>query len=117
MGNVGRLLDLGLAGLSGGSSAVSVDILGGASVVVLSPHVVVSTDLAGVLLVIVGVGSDGVVRLAPSGVEVAAVGLLGPLVVVVGALGSLVRGGSTLILVGSLAVAGLGVLSTGVLWE
>ena len=58
-------------------------IAGVVAVVVLGPLVVVGPDLASVLLVIVGLSRDGVVRLAPSGVGIGAVGLLGPLIVVI----------------------------------
>ena len=58
-------------------------VAGLVAVVVLGPLVVVGPDLASVLLVIVGLSRDGVVRLAPSGVGIGAVGLLGPLIVVI----------------------------------
>ena len=61
-------------------------VAGLVAVVVLGPLVVVGPDLASVLLVIVGLGGDGVISLAPSGVGVRAVGLLGPLIVVIAGL-------------------------------
>ena len=94
-GHIGGLNDTwGLLDFRG-SNLSSVDVLLGVSIVVLSPLVVVSTDLAGVLLIIVGGGVDHVVGLAPSGVLVTAVSLLGPRVVVVSASsGSFASGGS-----------------------
>ena len=67
---------------------IAISVFGVVSVVVLGPLVVISPDFASVLLIVVGLGSDGVVRLAPSRVEVGSVGLLGPLIVVVARLGS-----------------------------
>ena len=81
--------------ISGSGLAVSVGTSGVVSVVVLSPLVVISIDLSGVRLVVVRLGRDGVVGLAPSGVEVGTGGGLGPLVVVVaGCLGGSLLGGT-----------------------
>jgi hypothetical protein len=70
-------------GVGGSALAVRTSLAIPIGVVVLSPLVVISLDLASVVLVVVGSGLDGVVRFAPSAVAVGAVGLLGPLVVVV----------------------------------
>merc|ERR1719232_1383651 len=58
--------------------------MGVVSVVVLSPLVIISLNGSGVALVVVRLCGDGIVGFAPSGVEVGAVSLLGPLVIVVG---------------------------------
>ena len=105
---------IALPGLRGGGLAVLVSVTRVVSVVVLGPLVVVGAHALGVVLVVVGLGLDGVVRLAPSGVEVRAIGLLGPDIVVVATLGSAVGGGSTLpavlaggtVALGGVAVAG-----------
>ena len=82
----------GVGGLSAGlvnrrcGLLVAGGVAGLVAVVVLGPLVVVGPDLASVLLIIVGLGGDGVIRLAPSGVGVRAVGLLGPLIVVIAGL-------------------------------
>lgn len=82
----------GVGGLSAGlvnrrcGLLVAGGVAGLVAVVVLGPLVVVGPDLASVLLVIVGLGGDGVIGLAPSGVGVRAVGLLGPLIVVIAGL-------------------------------
>merc|ERR550539_1719202 len=62
----------------------------------------------GVLLVVVGLGVNGVVRLAPSAVVVRAVGLLGPLVVVVAGAGGGTASGGVVDVLLSLAVSGGG---------
>ena len=85
-GDVGGLLDTWLGSLGGSSSIAGHGVGNAVLVVVLSPLVVVSADLACVLLIIVGLSGDGVVRLAPSGVGVLTVSLLGVLVVVVSTL-------------------------------
>merc|ERR1719490_618322 len=97
VGHVDGLLDSRLLVLAGGAGGVGIGVLLLASVVILGPLIVVSADLAGVLLVIVGVGGDGVVALTVARVEVAAVSLLGPLVVVVGTDGGGAGDGSTLL--------------------
>ena len=113
LGVADAVLDLaGLADGGGGGPAVSVGIAAVVAVVVLGPLVVISLNLAGVLLVVVGFGGDGVVRLAPSAVEVAAIGLLGPLVVIVAGTGSGVVAGSLSVLVGAVAALASGGLST-----
>ena len=113
LGVADAVLDLaGLADGGGGGPAVSVGIAAVVAVVVLGPLVVISLNLAGVLLVVVGFGGDGVVRLAPSAVEVAAIGLLGPLVVIVAGTGSGVVAGSLGVLVGAVALLASGGLST-----
>jgi len=74
--------------------SVNVGILLGVDIPVLGPLVVVSAHLAGVLLVVVLVGVDEVIGLAPPGVVVRAVSLLGPCVGIVGTSGGLLaRGG------------------------
>ena len=75
-----------MVGGSGLEIAISVTRV--VSVVVLGPLVVISLDCASVALIVVGLGRDGVVRLAPPGVVIGSVGLLGPLIVVIGTLGS-----------------------------
>ena len=116
LGVADAVLDLaGLADGGGGGPAVSVGIAAVVAVVVLGPLVVISLNLAGVLLVVVGFGGDGVVRLAPSAVEVAAIGLLGPLVVIVAGTGSGVVAGSLGVLVGAVASLASGGLSRGLL--
>ena len=98
-------------GVGGSGLAVRVGLTGVVTIVVLSPLVVVSPDLASVLLIIVGLGGDGVVRLAPSGVGVGAVSLLGPLVVVVAAvLGTPCLGGIAVVL-SSVSLATVGSLA------
>merc|ERR1719464_220670 len=82
-GGDGGLVGGTVLAVGGSSLLVGVGGAGVVTIVVLGPLVVISPDLARVLLVVVGFGSDGVVGLAPSGVVVGAVGLLGPLVVVV----------------------------------
>ena len=74
--------------LGRGSVAVGISLASPGGVVVLSPLIIISADLTGVVLVVVRASSNGVVRLAPSGVVVRAVSLLGPLVIVVAAHGS-----------------------------
>jgi len=98
------LLLSGLLVGGGSGLAVASNVAGIVSIVVLSPDVVVGTHLSGVVLVGVGLGIDAIVRLAPSGVEVGAGGLLGPLVVVVGTLGGTVLSGGSLVLLGDSAV-------------
>ena len=113
LGVADLVLDLaGLAEGGGGGLAVSVGIAAVVAVVVLGPLVVVSLDLAGVLLVVVGFGGDGVVGLAPSAVEVAAIGLLGPLVVIVAGTGGGVVAGGLGIAVASVSLLGGGSLSS-----
>ena len=98
VGHVDGLLDGRLLVLAGGAGGVGIGVLLLASVVILGPLIVVSADLAGVLLVIVGVGGDGVVALTVARVEVAAVSLLGPLVVVVSTDGGGAGDGGTVLL-------------------
>jgi len=57
-------------------------------IVVHGPLVIIGADLAGVLLIVVLVGVDVVVGSAGSTVEVLALSLLGPCVVVISTLGS-----------------------------
>jgi len=80
--SVGSLFDLRGALLDRSSSTPLGAIGSSPDIVILGPLVVVSTDLAGVLLVIVLVGLDKVVRLAPPGVGIGTVGVLGPGIVV-----------------------------------
>ena len=108
LGHVGGLLDLGLASLSRGSSAVAKKLLLHVDITVLGPLIVVSADLAGVLLVVVLVSLDEIVRLAVSGVSVGTVGLLGERVIVVSTAGSLGTLRGSVVEVASLAVFGLG---------
>lgn len=111
-GGDGGLGGLTVGGVGRSGLAVGVGVLGGVTIVVLGPLVVVSPDLARVLLVVVGLGVDAVVGLAPSGVVVGAVGLLGPLVVVVsGVLGS-VRLGRILVVSSSVRLLGGGAVAT-----
>jgi len=112
---VGRVTGLG-AGRSG--STVLVVVAVAIAVAILSPLVVISADLAGVVLVIVRTSLDGVVRLAPPGVLVFTVGLLGPGVVVVSVLllsglpgGTLLVGSSVLLTSVGLAVRAMGGLT------
>jgi len=112
---VGRVTGLG-AGRSG--STVLVVVAVAIAVTILSPLVVISADLAGVVLVIVRTSLDGVVRLAPPGVLVFTVGLLGPGVVVVSVLllsglpgGTLLVGSSVLLTSVGLAVRAMGGLT------
>jgi len=83
----------------GSSGTVSLGVAVGVLVVVLSPLVVVSVEGTAVLGAVVRPGRDGVVRLAPPGVGVLTVVLLGPLVRV-GSLsrGSVTSGGTTPVL-------------------
>ena len=81
---------------SRGSLAVGARVCLVLAIVVLGPLVVVGPHFPAVLLVVVGLGVDGVIGLAPAGVVVTTVSLLGPLVVVVATLGSTLRGGSSL---------------------
>ena len=91
----------------GGGAAVSGGVPVVIAVVVLGPLVVIGLNRAGVLLVVVGLGVDGVVRLAPSAVVVRAVSLLGPLVVVVaGAGGGTAPGCSIVVLLGVASLLG-----------
>lgn len=78
----------GLAVLTSGSLVVVV--------VILSPLIIISLEPSGVLLVLVRASLHGIVRLAPPGVGVLTVSLLGPRVVIVTLSGSLIRCGSTL---------------------
>merc|ERR1719464_2090695 len=80
----------------GGGVAVSIGVTGVVPVVILGPLVIIGADLTSVVLVGVALGLNGVVRLAPSGVVVRSVSLLGPGVVVVGTLGGTVGTGGTL---------------------
>jgi len=80
--SVGSLLDLRLSLLGRCLGSVVGAISRGPDVVILSPLVVVSANLASVLLVIVLVGLDKVVGLAPPGVGISTVGVLGPGIVV-----------------------------------
>ena len=82
---------LGVSGL-----VIGINVARVVCVSVLGPLVVISLDSASVRLIFVGLGRDGVVRLAPPGVVVRSVGLLGPLIVVIGTLGSLVRSRGTI---------------------
>jgi len=104
---------LGTGSLSGGSGAV---LVGGTALVliaVLTPLVVLGTDGALVVLVVVRLGRDGVVRLAPPGVSVLTVVLLSPLVVVVsGLLGSVLPRGTLFFgLLLGLSTVGLGLVA------
>ena len=99
-----------VAVVSGGSLAIAIGVTGVPSVVVLGPLVVISANLLGVVLVVVGLGRDGIVRLAPSGVVVLAVGLLGPLVVVVGAVGGTVGSRGTGDLASGIATIAVGAI-------
>lgn len=90
----------------------------GVLVVVLSPLVIISLEPSGVLGVIVRTSLDGIVRLAPPGVLVLTVSLLGPVVVIVttsslsgASRGALPRGAGFAVSVASMA--GLGVLASG----
>jgi len=112
LGSVGGLFDLRLALVSRSSSTVAVMVLGCPFIIILSPLVVVSAHLAGVLLVVVLVGVDEVVGLAVPGVVVRAVGLLGPRVVVVASRGGLLAGGCSVVSGTSLAVAVAGAVAT-----
>jgi len=107
LGSVGSFLDLRLRPLNRSGLGVAVSVTVGFIATVLSPLVVVSTDLAGVLLVIVGVGLDEVVRLAVARVGVRAVSGIGPLIVVVTLLGSRARSRGCVVsaVSGSLTVA------------
>ena len=103
------LLAVALATVStvvGGSGlAVGVTGLLVVSVVVLSPLVVIGPHGALIPLVVVALGINGVVRLAPSGVGVLSVSLLGPLVVVVATLGGAVLSGGISHLLVAVALA------------
>ena len=91
----------------GGGAAVSGGVPVVVAVVVLGPLVVIGLNRAGVLLVVVGLGVNGVVRLAPSAVVVRAVSLLGPLVVVVaGAGGGTAPGCLIVVLLGIASLLG-----------
>ena len=84
-------------GRSGSGAAVGINLTGLVVALVLSPLVVVGTDGALVVLVVVRLGRDSVVGLAPPGVFVLTVVLLSPLVVIVsGVLGSLLPRGRVL---------------------
>ena len=117
LGSSGALSALAVAGTLAvgrgrGSFAVSVTLTSIVSVVVLSPLIVVGADTSGVVLIVVGLGLNGVIRLAPSGVVVRAISLLGPDIVVVattggtvalaGTLPDLTGGGTVVVLGGSL---------------
>jgi hypothetical protein len=108
-GVVGSLVDLRLAGVGGSTLVVAIGILLSVDILVLGPLIVVSADLAGILLIVVLVGVDEVVGLAPPGVEVRAVGLLGVLVVVVARDGSLATGRGIVVVGTSAAIAVRGV--------
>jgi hypothetical protein len=75
-------------------------------IVVFGPLVIIGADLAGVLLIVVLVGVDEVVGSAGSTVDVLALSLLGPCIVVISTLGSGVCNRCTVVLgvVGSSAV-------------
>merc|ERR1719216_120838 len=97
VGSVGAaVLLVAVADSLGGSSTVALSVLVVISVVVHSPLVIVSAELASIALVGVRLSGDAVVGLAPSGVVVGAISLLGPLIVVVRALSSLLGAGGTL---------------------
>jgi len=108
LGSVGGLFDLRLALVSRSSSTVAVMVLGCPFIIILSPLVVVSAHLAGVLLVVVLVGVDEIVGFAPPGVEVRAGSLLGPRVVIVAGLSSSTTSRSLVVLVSSRGVSLLG---------
>lgn len=108
MRGVGSLFDLRLFNLSRSCLAVDILVLGIPFVVILSPLVVVSAHLAGVLLVVVLVGVDEIVGFAPPGVEVRAGSLLGPRVVIVTGLSSSTTSRSLVVLVRGSGVSPLG---------
>merc|ERR1719350_2377132 len=102
-----------LLGPLGGLLAAGVGVTGVVSVVVLSPLVIISLNGSGVALVVVRLGGDGIVGFAPSGVEVGAVSLLGPLVIVVGtACGLGVVGGAAPVAVHLTVASGLWCVTT-----
>merc|ERR1719350_2678749 len=102
-----------LLGPLGGLLAAGVGVTGVVSVVVLSPLVIISLNGSGVALVVVRLGGDGIVGFAPSGVEVGAVSLLGPLVIVVGTACSLgVVGGAAPVAVHLTVASGLWCVTT-----
>ena len=98
-----------LVGLGGSGLAVTLSTASVVLVVFLSPLVVIGPDLATVLLVFVAPGVNRVVRLAPSGVSVDTVGLLGPVVVVVLSTRGNVPGGGIVLLLGT--VGGVSVVA------
>ena len=120
-GTVGALVSVRVATVltpvrSGFTVRVLITI--GVPVVVLSPLVIISLEPSGVLGVIVRTSLDGIVRLAPPGVLVLTVSLLGPVVVIVttsslsgASRGALPRGAGFAVSVASMA--GLGVLASG----
>lgn len=120
-GTVGALVSVRVATVltpvrSGFTVRVLITI--GVLVVVLSPLVIISLEPSGVLGVIVRTSLDGIVRLAPPGVLVLTVSLLGPVVVIVttsslsgASRGALPRGAGFAVSVASMA--GLGVLASG----
>ena len=94
--------------LVGGGLAVHVLVTGVILVVVLSLLLISSSHTSAIALVVVRLGRNVVVRLAPSGVEIGAHGLLSLLVVVVLTRGGGVRVGGSLPGGVSLTVASLG---------
>ena len=114
VGRVSSLGNLRLVTLNRCLLGVLVLVLLCPDIVVLSPLVVVSTDLAGVLLVVVLVGVDKVVGLAPPGVGVLTVGVLGPGVVIVTGLGGGALVGSLVVLASDFAAGVLLAVHAGV---
>jgi len=108
--SVGSLGDPRLVTLNRCLLGVLTLVLSCPDIVVLGPLIVVSTDLAGVLFVVVLVGVDEVVGLAPPGVGVLTVGVLGPCVVVVtGLSGGTLLGSSVVLALSGGLVVGLAV--------
>ena len=90
-----------LVGLGGSGLAVTLSTASVVPIVILSPLVVIGPDLATVRLAFVALGVNRVVRLAPSGVVVDTVSLLGICVVVVATLGGTVLGVGTVMVLGT----------------
>jgi len=83
LGSLGVIGGVAGGGFAGSGSTVLIVIASTVAVAVLSPLVIIGTNLASVVLVVVVVGLNRVVGFAPPVVGVLAVSLLGPCVVIV----------------------------------